>query len=110
MKTKIVLLSAILASCAASPESVRPAFVSADPYIGMSCDQLAGERQRLALAVSDTSLKQERARSADTVGVLLLFLPLGSMSGQNREGELATLKGQAVAVDQVKFAKSCAVG
>ena len=103
----MAMAMAALAGCATLPEDVRPAAVSTDPYMAMGCDQLAGEKQRLALSVAQTSLAQQKTRTADNSGVFWLGMPLGSMGGGDHEAELATLKGKAVAVDQARTAKAC---
>ena len=111
MRNWLAVVAAIaVAGCATLPEDVRPATVSADPYMAMGCDQLSAEKQRLALSVAQTSLAQQKTRTADNSGVFWLGMPLGSMGGGDHEAELATLKGQAVAVDQARTAKTCPVG
>jgi hypothetical protein len=100
-------LSLTMGACATAPEDVQPSFVAEDGYTGMSCEQLLSEKQRLTVAVLETSLEQQKIRNADTVGVFMTFMPLGSMSGLSKEDQLAILKGQFIAVDKVRSARAC---
>lgn len=97
-----------LAGCAADPRDISPAYVSPVNYHNWNCEQLAGEGHRLVAALSDASQRQENARTNDTVAVLLVGLPLGSMSGQNVAPEVARLKGEHEAVYKAAIEKGCA--
>lgn len=109
MKAGLLSLIAALAlgACAASPKDIPPSYVSPVTYQGWTCDQLAAEGHRLAAATATASQRQEQARTNDTVGVLLLGLPVGSMSGQNIAPEVGRLKGEHQALFRSAIEKRC---
>lgn len=96
-----------LAGCAAPPESIAPAYVSPVPYQSYSCKQLGEESQRLDSAYSTAAAEQTKARQDDTMGVILLGLPVSSMSGENVAPQVAQIKGQQQTVQQMMIAKNC---
>jgi hypothetical protein len=97
----------VLAACAASPESIAPSYVSTVVYQNWSCQQLAEEEGRLHAAYVTAAGEQSDARTTDTVGILLLGLPVGSMTGENVAPQVASVKGQTDAVHQAETLKNC---
>jgi hypothetical protein len=61
----------------------------------------AVESARLNQALARASTQQEQARGNDTVGVILLGLPVSSLSGDNIAPEIARLKGELEAIHRV---------
>lgn len=104
-----LLLAALLgiAGCAPTPESIQPAYVSEVPYQSWSCLQLGEESSRLDNALSTASAQQSTARSNDVAGVILLGLPVGSMSGQSIAPAIARYKGEKEAVNRAMIRNSC---
>lgn len=100
----------MLSGCAVAPASIQPSYVSEVPYQSYTCTQLGQESQRLDAALATASKQQENARSGDTVGVLLLGLPVSSLSGANIAPEIANLKGQQIAVQKSIITKKCVAG
>jgi hypothetical protein len=96
-----------LAACAKSPESIAPAYVSEVGYHGYTCQQLGEEGTRLSAALATASAQQEKARTNDTVGVILIGLPVSSLSGDNIAPEIARLKGEQEAVRKATMFKQC---
>lgn len=108
MRLLFVIVATILtAACAKSPESIAPAYVSEVGYQGYSCSQLGEEGSRLSAALATASTQQEKARSNDTVGVILIGLPVSSLSGDNIAPEIARLKGEQEAVRKASVRKNC---
>lgn len=97
----------LLAACAATPESIGPAYVSEVTYQSWSCTQLGEESGRLNAAYATASEQQNRARSNDTVGVIFLGLPVASLSGGNVAAQIASIKGQQDAVNRSMTLKNC---
>lgn len=97
----------VVAGCAQAPESIQPSYVSQSNYINWSCPQLAEERGHLSAALATASAQQQSARTGDTVGVILLGLPVSSMSGESIAPEVARLKGEQEAVRKVMIRKHC---
>ena len=106
-KIMAMALGACLASCAKSPEQVIPMATPTIEYERMSCAELATARARNLENVSSLSLSQERARSNDTLGVIFLGLPVASMTGADKEGELSVAKGRDLSISSVQHAKKC---
>jgi hypothetical protein len=100
----------IASGCAKSPESIAPSYVSPMVYQKFECDQLAEESQRVEAALTQVSAQQRQARSDDTVGVILLGLPVSSMSGGNVADQVAALKGQQQTLRQVITINRCVSG
>jgi len=94
-------------ACAPTPESIAPAYVSELPYRGYSCDQLGEEQARLNQALATASGQQNNARSNDVVGIILIGMPVGSMSGQSIAPQIALYKGQLEAVHRASIRNSC---
>jgi hypothetical protein len=101
------VLAAMLASCAQTPEEVRPAYASSVAYESWTCRQLGEEQARLQAALRGASSQQSQTRSNDVAGWLLLGLPVGSMSGGNVAPEIANYKGQIAAVQQAMIRRNC---
>jgi hypothetical protein len=99
--------AALIGACAPSPESIQPAYVSETPYRSWTCDQLGEELTKLDQALATASIQQNTARTNDTVGVILIGLPLGSMSGQSIAPQIALYKGQHEAVRKASIRNGC---
>ena len=95
---KLVFISIVLAGCASGAESVAPIALPSSNYKGLSCNEtktsLTQARARQA-ALSET---QNNAQAGDMVGVFFVLLPLGSVFGDDVEGELALAKGEVLAL------------
>ena len=107
MQTWALSALSLLVGCAPTPESIQPAYVSEIPYRSWTCDQLGEENVRLNQALSTASVAQSNARTNDTVGIILIGLPVGSMSGQSIAPQIALYKGQMEAVHRASIRNSC---
>lgn len=87
-----------IGGCASRPENIRPAYASEMTYNGWTEQQMIEEQERLKAALSSASEQQHKTRANDTAGVLLLGLPISSMTGRGVEGEIARLKGELEAL------------
>jgi len=96
-----------LSGCAKAPESISAAYVSDLGYRDYDCHQLAVEQTRLNQAYASAAAQQDKARSNDIVGVILIGIPVSSLSGDNIAAEIARLKGEQAAIRKVLTAKSC---
>jgi hypothetical protein len=102
-----VAATAISAGCAKAPESIAPAYVSTVPYSTWSCKQLGEEAQRIDAAYATAATQQKQARGNDIAGVILIGLPVSSLSGDNIAPQIAQLKGEQEAVHKSMIAKNC---
>lgn len=103
----IIVLAGAASACAPTPESIQPAYVSEVPYQSWSCRQLSEETLRLHAALATASHQQSTARSNDIAGVILLGLPVASMSGQSIAPQIARYKGEQEAIVRAMRAKGC---
>jgi hypothetical protein len=103
-----IVLVAFLIGCATPPEAIPPSYVSQVGYTSFSCKQLGEEQGRLVVALSTASDAQRQARSNDVAGVILLGLPVSSLSGANQASNIGRLKGELEAVQKAMIAKGCA--
>ena len=112
-----VCTSLILASCASPSSSVKPMAMSAYQYDHLKCIQIADEAKRVSSqAVTLTGAQDAKfARDAalTTVGLLVFWPALVMMpfvSGNDQEtAELAKLRGEMVALEQVSARKQCGI-
>lgn len=91
--------------CATAPENIAPAYVSHMSYMQFDTDQLGQEEARLQAALATASDAQRKARSNDTAGVILLGLPVSSLSGSNQASNVARLKGELEAIQKAMALK-----
>lgn len=110
MRFKFVVaagLAAVLSGCAKDPESIAPSYVSEVGYRSWSCQQLGEESARVGEALTRASAQQSNARTNDIVGVVLIGLPVSSLSGDNIAPEVARLKGEQETLRKVMITKNC---
>jgi hypothetical protein len=98
-----------LAACAAPPEAIAPSYVSPISYNGLNCSDLSAEAARVDAALTQASQQQEQAHGNDVVGVLLIGVPVSTLSGTNVAPQVASLKGQQQAIQQAILQKHCRV-
>lgn len=96
----IACAAAVLAGCAGRANSVAPMAIAATDYSGLSCDAARESLQTARDKVAALSRRQNNAALADTAGVVVLFLPLGSIFGGDVSGELSQAKGEQAALER----------
>lgn len=74
-------------------------------YRSWTCDQLAEEQPRLVAALSSASDAKRKCRSNDIAGVILLGVPVSSLSGSNMASEVGRLKGELQALQRAAILK-----
>src|SRR5437763_1559194 len=99
MKARIGLAAAIMAAlllggCATAPENIGPSDVSDFSYSNLTCEQMGQEQPRVVSALATASAAQREARNDDIAGVILLGMPVSSLSAGNMAHEVARLKGE----------------
>ena len=100
MKNTPVLLLAVLAvaGCASRASSIAPVAVPSSNYAGLTCDEAKIQLEQKQAAQNSLTREQNNAATGDAVGVALLFLPVGSIFGADKAGELAQVKGEVMAL------------
>lgn len=76
----------IITGCAKRPEDIQPVAMSGN----FDC-----QTERALLA--DLERQQRNARTGDTIGVLLVGIPVSSLSGSDLETQIAVAKGKVQA-------------
>jgi len=104
----------LLAGCAQNAADIQTAYVSPVPYEAMSCDQLRTEATRVSTAAVTATGAQNSKATNDAVmtGVsLVLFWPAMFFvhGDQGNAANLANLKGQMQAIQQVNTEKNCGI-
>lgn len=103
----VLSLTVFLGACAANPDAIAPADISSDLYMRQSCQQLADENASLTSELVTLVAQQEKAVDGDAMGVFLLGLPMSSMSGNDKETEIALARGKQQAITLAMQRKSC---
>ncbi|WP_304951453.1 hypothetical protein [Sulfitobacter sp.] len=87
-----------VSACAQRPDAIAPVSM-AGAYDGVSCRSaqqlLAAERQNL----SALSAQQNQAANGDALGVFLIGVPMSSVTGGDKAGDIASSKGKIVALE-----------
>lgn len=81
-----------LAACATAPGRIAPQPSDVSEYRGLSCAALTADETQVQQRLDRLDASQRRTRTIDTIGVALLFLPVGSLTGGDHEREIAELK------------------
>ena len=87
-----------VSACAKGPDAIAPVSMG-NAFSTLSCTQakqmLLTERQTLAALEA----KQKSAVVGDAIGVLLIAVPVSSLTGNDVEGALGTSKGKVIALE-----------
>lgn len=103
----LMTVTVALSGCAQQPENIAAVEVGTDAYSTMNCRQLAAEELAVNQSLENSSADQRRAANGDAWGVFLLGLPVSSMSGNDREAEIAIARGQLQAIDRQQASRGC---
>ena len=96
-----------LVACAQSPEKIAAVKIEDSTYAAQSCRTLAQHELQQTQLLNALSASQKKAASGDAWGVFLLGLPISSMSGSDKETEIAVTKGRLDTIDRQQAAKGC---
>lgn len=110
--TITVIAAITLAGCADKSGEIPSTYVSPMQYQNYSCNQLSQEAQRVSARAAQTAGVQDEQASSDAVATgvaIVLFWPAAFFVGGNKENraELARLKGELEAIEQVSIQKNC---
>ncbi len=103
----IAAVAISLSACAKHPDSIAATYVSQASFRGLSCGALAQESLRLNSVLSRASTQQENARTNDAIGILLIGIPVSTLSGDNIAPEIARLKGEQEALNRRMLEAGC---
>ena len=112
---KILLLLVLMSvtGCAKHSNEIKASYVSPLEYSGYSCKQIKGELSRVGRKMNEVSGIQDDTAGDDAVAMgvgLVLFWPaLFFIDSDDQHVELARLKGEFDALEQVAIQKNCTV-
>jgi len=110
MKKATIAVAAGIATagCVASnPDSIQPIPISTIAYQALDCPTLAAEDKRVAERLGPMIYYQNRQRSADVAGILLVGLSPTGLGSPEHSAAIAQLKGEREAINTVKISKGC---
>ena len=103
----IILTAAALSSCAKRPDAIVPVDIPIAAYSNQSCQQLGQEMLKEQQNLAALSKAQNDAANGDAFGVFLIGVPVGSVAGGDKEGQVAVAKGKVQAIDSTMKSKGC---
>ena len=89
----------VIAGCASRASSIAPVAIPSANYEGMSCDETKVALEQKKAKKNALTTQQNNAATGDAIGVFLVLLPVGSIFGADKEGELAQAKGEVLALE-----------
>jgi hypothetical protein len=106
--------AALVAACAKDANQVGATYVSPVLYDSYTCPQLAEEAQRVSSRAAQSSGVQDQKATNDKVAMgvgLVIFWPalLFTKGNDENTAELARLKGQMEAIEQISIKKRCGI-
>ena len=99
--------TAMLCACAKNPDSITPMAMPANAYSGLTCEQLTTEMTRSRSELTAAEASQRQAVTGDAVGVFLIGVPMGSLTGGDKEGIVAQKKGEVIAIEAAQRSQDC---
>lgn len=88
---------ATLSACAQRPDAIAPANLG-NAYAATSCTNARAQLAQTETELAALSAAQNAAANGDALGVFLLGVPVSSLSGSDKAGQIATAKGQVLAL------------
>lgn len=102
-----------LSACASKSENIKATYVSPLQYSDYSCKQIKAEISRVGRKMNEVAGVQDDIAGDDAVamgvGLVLLWPALFFIEGNDQHVELARLKGEFDALEQVAIQKNCTV-
>ena len=94
MRLTLTLSALALALSACAEDPSRIAAAPMPPRLGVDCSALRQEQTDLRAQLASLTKRQQDTRNADIIGIALVGLPIGRMTGGNVASQIATVKGQ----------------
>jgi hypothetical protein len=106
-----LLILTFLTACATPPGKISASYVSPIQYQGYTCNQIDLELTRVTKEVSEVTGQQQKEADKDAVAMavgLVIFWPaLFFLIGEDKKEELARLKGEHQALQDIAKQKEC---
>jgi len=97
----------VLSGCATSAERIAPAPIADGRYTGASCSDLTAQAALIDSHYAEEARRQTNIRRIDMAGLVLVFLPVASLTGHSRAAQIANLKGDRMAVNAAMARNNC---
>jgi hypothetical protein len=109
-----VAAACVVGACAKGSNEISASYVSPYQYDSYTCPQLADEGQRVSRRAGEVAGVQDQKATGDavatTVGVIVFWPALFFLKGNDQQtAELARLRGELEAIEQVSIRKKCAI-
>jgi hypothetical protein len=107
-------LLALVEGCASRSNEVASAYVSPYAFDGLTCAQLADAAQSISARAAGAAGAQDQKATRDalaTTAAVVIFWPAAFFVGGNDQttAELARLRGELEAIEQVSIKKRCSI-
>lgn len=89
------------------PEDIAPAAVSSEPYMQMSCADLAQHRRSREADLRRHVEQQTQTAHRDRAWMTIIHLPVASIANGDLEPQIASLKGQISTISQISQSRGC---
>lgn len=102
-----VIVVMTISGCAKRPSAIVPVDIPMAAYTNGDCASLARELVAEKEKLAAVSKAQNDAASGDAFGVFLIGVPVSSVAGGDKEGDVAVSKGKVVAIESAMKSKGC---
>lgn len=112
MKLKLITVAitiSMTAACAKRPDAIVPVDIPMAAYQNQDCNGLAQEYVKEQGNLASLSKQQNSAATGDAFGVFLIGVPMSTVSGGDKEGQVAVSKGKLNAIEASLRSKGCNV-
>ena len=99
-----------LGGCATAAANISPIQVVDNRYQNATCADLSAQATLLDAHYADEARRQGNIRKLDMAGLLLVGLPVASITGHSRASQIGKLKGDRIAVTEAMTALQCPAG
>ena len=104
---RLICFAAALEGSANRPSTIVPVDIPMAAYTNLECQQLAQEQVKEQTSLAALSKSQNDAANGDAFGVFLIGVPVGSVAGGDKEGDVAVSKGKVQAIQSAMMSKGC---
>ena len=105
----VVLMMFGVLGCASYPDSITPISVASSEYEDMTCSEMTDELLEVQYHTDLFGERQRLTANGDVLGVFLFLIPVGSLVGEDEEGQYAIWKGEQIALTRAMKRKECEV-
>ena len=110
----VAVLALVLTGCASTSDKVTASYISPMQYDAYDCRQLGEEAQRVSARAAAAAGAQDSQATRDTVATtaaIIVFWPAAFFVQGDKQNaaELARLKGELEAIEQVSIRKQCGI-